>query len=164
MNKVKFIHIILFPVENKKVRVSNTDKNNERVCDLFRDGLAEISTLHAFSNYRFLCLLWLLRKRWRISNLMWAASSGLSSRVRRASHAGSHDSVPEKDRQRTLVGEWRSYRQTEVSRLSAGSVDNIPSRPGTYNGVLSTKALLLFVKERNKTCNLTLYKRLVWLS
>lgn len=76
--------------------------------------------------------------------------------MRRASHAGSHDSVPEKDRQRTLVEEWRSYRQTEVSRLSAGSVDNIPSRPGTYNGVLSTKALLLFVQERNKTCNLTL--------
>lgn len=84
--------------------------------------------------------------------------------MRRASHADSHDSVPEKDRQRTLVEEWRSYRQTEVSRLSAGSVDNIPSRPGTYNGVLSTKALLLFVKERNKTCDLTPYKWFVYFS
>lgn len=53
--------------------------------------------------------------------------------------------------------EWRSYRQTEVSRLSAGSVDNTPPRPGTRNGVLYTKALLPFVKERNKNRNLTPY-------
>lgn len=59
-----------------------------------------------------------------------------------------HDSVPvfrETDTENSCGG-VEELSQTEVSRLSAGSVDNIPPRPGTCNGAQSTKALLPFVQ------------------
>lgn len=113
-------------------------------------------SLHPFLQQMYVFTL-TSSERWPISKMKWAASVGerfqdagpvvdlrawrrVSRMIQFREQERSLGIAREK--QRTLVEEWRSYRQTEVSRLSAGSLDNIPLRPLTCNGVLSAKALI----------------------